>query len=149
MLFYDVLRLLDDQVTPDRCKVHLAGWDGKVNPLSAYFAGEFDAWQSSQSQKNFERPMVVSLIALPGNDQWLFAGVYDSKGYEKVEPHGWLRYHLSRRPGPDELNGRLVVRFARPGRQSYLRGEKWNQTMHVGSYGRSGSRSRDSQAMRR
>lgn len=131
MRLFQILQLLDDQVLPERCKVHLAGWNGKEDPLDEYLAGGFDDWQSWQTKKNFERPFVVSLIALPRTGDWLFAGVHNSEGCEWLEEHGMHRYRLSRRPGLNELDGRLVLRFERPGRQSYLLGENWSQAIEV------------------
>src|ERR1700756_1084634 len=131
MRLFQILQLLDDQVVPERCKVHLAGWNGKEDPLDEYLAGRFDDWQSWQTKKNFERPFVVSLIALPRAGDWLFAGVHNSEGCEWLEEHGMHHYRLSRRAGPNELDGRLVLRFERPGRQSYLLSENWSQAIEV------------------
>lgn len=131
MRLFQILQLLDVQVVPEKCKVHLAVWNGEENPLDVYLAGEFDDWQSWQSQKHFERPLVVSLIALPTGNNWLFAGVHNSEGSEWFEERNMYRYRLSRRSGPDELDGRLIARFERPGRQSRLLGENWSQAMEV------------------
>ncbi|SRR5258706_9615806 len=130
MQLFQILQLLDAEVAPDRCKIHLAGWNGKEDPLDVYLEGQFDEWQSWQSKKNFERPLVVSLIALPGN-KWLFAGVHNSESCEWIEEHNMHRYRLSRRIGPNELDGRLILQFERPGRQSYLLGENWSQVIEV------------------
>ena len=131
MQLFQILQLLDAQVAPEQCKVHLAVWNGVEDPLVVYFAGQFDDWQSWQSKKHFERPFVVSLIALRQDNNWLFAGVHNSEGCEWQEEHGMYRYRLSPRPVPNELNGRLIVRFERPGRQSRLLGENWSQAMEV------------------
>ena len=131
MQLFQILQLLDAQVVPEQCKVHLAVWNGEDDPLDVYLAGRFDDWQSWQGKKHFERPFVVSLIALPTNNNWLFAGVHNSEGSEWVEEHNMYRYRLTRRPGPNELDGRLIARFERPGRQSRLLGENWSQAMEV------------------
>lgn len=131
MQLFQMLQLLDAGIVPDRCKIHLAGWNGEEDPIDVYFAGRFDEWQSWQTKRNFERPLVVSLIALPQTNHWLFAGVHDAKGCEWMKEQKLYKYRLSRRPGPNALDGRLIVRFERPGRQSYLRGENWSQAIGV------------------
>ena len=131
MLLFQILQLLDAQIAPEQCKVHLAVWNGKEDPLDVYLEGRFDEWQSWQSRRNFDRPFVVSLIALPQDNSWLFAGAHNSESCEWLEAHGMHRYRLSRRLGPNELDGRLIVRFERPGRQSYLLGENWSQAIGV------------------
>ena len=78
MKLFDLLQTLDSAIEPACCKVHLACRNGVENPLDIYFAGNFDEWQAWQSKQNFQRPLVISLIALPQPSQWLFVGVYDS-----------------------------------------------------------------------
>ncbi len=82
MQLFQLLASLDSELAPERCKLHLAGWNGSEDPLDVYLAGEFDEWQSWQNEKNFERAFVVSLIDLSGSNRWLFAGVRDSDGCE-------------------------------------------------------------------
>ena len=129
MKLFQLLQALDPDVAPEKCKLHLAVWTGLDDPLDVYLAGEFDAWQAWQRNRNFERPIVVALIALPQPGLWLFAGAHDSLGFH--EDGGGYRYDLRRRPSTDELNGRLVVEFKRPGRQSYLLGERWADRIEV------------------
>ncbi len=131
MDLFQVIGLLDADVVPDKCKIHLAGWNGSDDPLDVYLAGEFDEWQSWQSKRNFERPLVVSLISISRDSQWLFAGVYDSDRCEWIEEHGMNCYHLNRRASTSEMEGRLIVRFERTGRQSYLLGENWSSVIKV------------------
>lgn len=59
---------------PAKSKLHLATPDGTDEPLDVFFAGDFEAWQSRQSKKNFEGDFIGSLIKLPGLDRWFFAG---------------------------------------------------------------------------
>lgn len=131
MHLFQLLNSLDDKLTPKRCKLHLACWNGKDDPLNVYLAGKFDEWQEWQNRKNFEREIVVSLIALPRSERWLFAGTHDSLGGHWQAKHAGYRYELRRRPQTDELDGRLVVAFKRPGRQSYLLGDKWDKMLQV------------------
>jgi hypothetical protein len=65
------------------------------------------------------------LIKLPGLDRWLFAGIHTSNGCEWDEEERLFYYSLDEMQHYSELNGRLIVRFKRPGRQSYLNAERW------------------------
>ncbi len=130
MQLFQLLQALDDRLAAERCKLHLAVWNGKEDPLDVYLAGQFDEWQSWQTKKNFERDFVISLIALPRTHNWLFAGAHKSAGSKWVRG-GLYRYRLRRQDGPNELDGRLIVYFERPGRQSYLLGEKWSHVLQV------------------
>ena len=85
MDLFTVLQALDEHVTPDRCKLHLAVWNGEFDPLDVYLEGGFDDWQSWQRRKNFGLDLVVALIAMSEPDLWLFAGVHDVVRVEHVE----------------------------------------------------------------
>ena len=130
MRVFDLIRAWDADVAPEKTKVHLAGWNGEEDPLQVYLAGGFDAWQSVQSRRNFERPFVLSLIQLPERDRWLYVGTFNS-GPVMETPGEPYRYGLVRRPACEEFQGRMVVTFSRPGRQSYLFGETCTPTMTV------------------
>lgn len=132
LTLFSVLQLLDPGLDPTRCKVHLAGWNGHEDPLDQFLDGTFEAWQSRQTQRNFERPLILALIQLPQRHHWLFAGVHRSRGCTTKPPGG--RYHVydtSLEPVTAGLVGRLVVDFERPGRQSYLLAENWTGAMTV------------------
>lgn len=129
MKLFDLLRIADPDLDPARAKLHLAVWNGIENPLNVYLAGEFDSWQSWQGRRNFGRPFVISLIALPQRDRWLFAGAHDSRGCQVDQ--GGFQYDMCRRPANEDLNGRLVVSFSRSGRQSYLNAERWADQLEV------------------
>lgn len=62
MRVFDMIRLLMPELEPIKTKIHLAGWNGFHDPLDEFLAGRFPEWQSFQSQPNFERPFVLSLI---------------------------------------------------------------------------------------
>jgi hypothetical protein len=128
---FEVLTLLEPKLTPSSCKVHLAVHNGKEDPLDVYVAGGFDAWQSWQKNENFQRDHVVSLIALPGKGTWLFVGAYLSKGCDLMEDPRHFEYDLVSHEAVESLSGRLVVRFERSGRQSYLLAENWAERMIV------------------
>ena len=131
MHLFQLLEVLDDQLRPERCKLHIAVSDGIENPLDVYLRGDFDEWQRGQSRRNFEREFVVSLIALPSRDLWLFAGAHQVVGCERVAGSCRHLYTLHRRESTNELDGRLVISFKRPSRQSYLNAEKWCDSMYV------------------
>jgi hypothetical protein len=127
MRAWDLLTLLDGALIPKDTKIHLAveNKDTGVHPLDKYRAGKFQKWQAGQSRRNFERPNVVALIELEERHQWMFAGAYSSKGCGDQDRDGWYTYRLSERQACRELDGKLVVTFVRPGRQSYLNAESW------------------------
>jgi hypothetical protein len=140
MQIFPLLQLLDPILTPERCKVHLAVFNGTDDPLDVYAAGGFEEWQSWQKKQNFNREYVVSLIQLPRPNKWLFAGAFDSLDSSWVKAEGsrwvedgseWYRYQLERRLGSDELAGRLIIDFERSGRQSYVLGDKWAESMQI------------------
>ena len=131
MKLFQLVSVLDAEVTPDRCKIHLATSDGREEPLDVYLAGDFDDWQKWQRRRSFERNFVVALVALPETSKWLFAGVYESRSSEWREDRGLYEYELTHTESLEELSGRLVVNFGRPGRQAYLIGEKWADALEI------------------
>ncbi|MCP5230242.1 GIY-YIG nuclease family protein [Accumulibacter sp.] len=129
-----IIEAVGGKVAIDQTKVHLATWNGADNPLDVYLAGNFQEWQRWQTKRNFEQKYVLSLIKLPGNDRWLFAGLYESKGHEEKawqDGKSLFYYDLTALDDYAELDGRLVVRFKRSGRQSYLHAERWIDQMDV------------------
>jgi hypothetical protein len=115
---------------PSNSKVHLASFNGKEAPIDVYLAGNFPEWQRYQTAENFRRRYVIALIELPAPHLWLFAGLYESRGAKRQE-EGEFFYDLDEIPECRELNGRLVIHFKRPGRQSYLKAERWAEQMLV------------------
>lgn len=130
MKFFSLLNASGIDVDPKACKIHLAVYNGKENPLDVFFAGEFDDWQEYQQNKNFNRAHVIGLIALAQRGEWLFTGFYDTAGCRQ-RSNGRFRYKLVGRAETEELAGRLVVRFERTGRQSYLNADNWLEKMRV------------------
>jgi hypothetical protein len=131
MRLVDFTALMDRDVTPLSTKIHLATWNGEEDPLEVYRAGRFDEWQRWQTKRNFERLFVLSLINL-GAQRWLYAGVYTSDGCDWIENRGLHYYRMRERHSCSEFGGRLVVEFARSGRQSYLNMENWEDQLLVG-----------------
>lgn len=60
MDLFTLLQTLDRDAAPDRCKLHLAVWNGRFDPLDAYLEGGFDEWQSLQRRRNFGLDFIVS-----------------------------------------------------------------------------------------
>lgn len=129
MRLFQLLLMLDDQITPERCKMHFAYSDGNDNPLDVYLAGGFDEWQSWQTKANFDREFVVSLIYLPQKGQWLLAGAYQCMGRTGQKPS--YHYNLVRRPRLEELSGRLVISYGKSFRQPYPYGETVSEELEV------------------
>jgi hypothetical protein len=130
---FDLLRLHDAALTPSSSKLHLATWNGSEDPLEVFYSGKFEAWQSWQSKKNFERSFIVSLIKLSGRDRWLLAGCYrrlNRQWVEGPEPAHWV-YETEEVAGTQPLAGRLILRFRRSGRAAYLDAERWASDLVV------------------
>jgi len=100
-------------------KIHLAT-ASSTSPLEAFFAGRFQQWQEDQSQRNFQREMVIGLIALRRH-RWLFAGVYKVLGVAR-QSNGKFVYATEMLSGQEEIVGRVVVAHERKSRQAYLNG---------------------------
>lgn len=122
----DLLKL--EGVTLDPYKIHLAT-GANPTPLEAYLGGNFKEWQEDQTKKNFECDMVLSLIHL-GGERWLFAGVYSILGVGPGQNTAF-RYETKLYPGLDELIGRVVVRYKRGYRASYIWGDKYGNKLEV------------------
>lgn len=120
---FDLLKLMEPNIAPEETKIHLATWNGENNPLDLYLAGNFPEWQRWQTKRNFEKRFVISLIALPTPNKWLFGGAYTAAGCEEKQSNYY--YQLDEISSCTQMNGRLIAYFERPGRQSYLKGDRW------------------------
>jgi len=109
-------------------KVHLAT-GVNTSPLHAFFEGTFQQWQERQNAKNFKCDQVLSLISL-GGDKWLFAGVYKINGVKKGRNSPYL-YQTQLIPGQRDLLGRVVVKYKRRFRSSYIWGHTYGQLLEV------------------
>lgn len=132
MRTFDLINLLAPEVVPAKTKLHLATWNGREDPLDLLRIGKFEPWQAWQNNRNFEREFVVALVSM-GADRWMFGGAYRSRGATptKGETRDGFVYDLERIARCDELTGRLVSKFERPGRNSYLLGESWADAITV------------------
>ncbi|WP_136515945.1 GIY-YIG nuclease family protein [Geomonas edaphica] len=131
MKFFDFLNVIEKDITPDQCKIHLAVHNGDDDPLDVYLEGWFEEWQSWQSKRNFERPYIISLIKFNGDDKWLFAGLYRSLESTYHQQKQYYQYRTESVASMEEYAGRLIVSFARSGRQSYLNAENWHEQLIV------------------
>jgi len=103
-------------------KVHFAiGYRVKKEPLYAFFERKFKKWQEWQNQKNFERPYILSLIYIRPNE-WLYAGIYRRIDVKWVDDH--YEYSTQLLDINKDLIGRLIIRFEKKFRASYLRLER-------------------------
>jgi hypothetical protein len=121
----DILRV--QGIALGRHKIHLAT-PGRTSPLEAYLQGNFKEWQEEQNAKNFECETVIGLVRL-GDDRWLFVGVYRVLGVEGADSK--FRYKTELLPGQDDLVGRIVVRYKREFRSSYIWGNKYGSHLEV------------------
>ena len=128
---FPLLTTLDAALRPEQCTVCLAGFDGEHDPLERYLAGDFDAWLSRQCEPALERPLLVSLIALPEPGRWLFAGVYRVGELKWDAAEGVHRYDVARHAPTEELEGRLVLQYEVAEAQARLCGERAAETFAV------------------
>ena len=92
----DVLKISEAELK--NYKVHFAiGVTDRMKPYKKFIIGEFKEWQEQQTNKNFSRPYILSLIY-----------------YEK----GW-KYGTELVDCQTDLIGRIVVSYKKEYRQSY------------------------------
>lgn len=125
----DLVRL--SGLTMVKFKIHCAT-GVNPSPLEAFYDGKFKEWQECQHNRNFKCDQVLSLIHLGGSD-WLFAGVYK---VHSVQPKSngkksWFEYSTSEVLGLDHLTGRAIVVFNKQFRASYLKGERYSESLIV------------------
>jgi hypothetical protein len=104
-------------------KVHFAiGGKGRDNeaPLNAFVRNEFKEWQENQSQYNFERKYVFSLIYYK-KDEWMFAGIYEVISSKKImiKEKDRIIYDTRLLDIHEDLIGRLIIAYNKKDRQSY------------------------------
>ena len=112
-------------------KIHCAK-SKEDNVLDIFFAGKFKEWQADQSKKNFERPQILSMIAMD-NDRWLFAGLWDVLGVREVSSGDQISflYSTAEVPGLEHLVGRAIIYFEKKFRASYLNGSNFDDQLIV------------------
>ncbi|MGF6395993.1 GIY-YIG nuclease family protein [Pseudomonas plecoglossicida] len=89
-----------------------------------FLEGRFDRWQSWQSQQNFKKEYVVSLIQAGRPTRWLLAGLFRRKGcVHHAEPRSHYIYDLERIEAAEEWVGRLYLKSTYKQRHSYPLGK--------------------------
>ena len=132
---FHLLQILLPDLTPKNSKLHFAITNGKENPLDVYYQGDFQEWQRQQLKRNFDRKYVVSFIAMPTPNLWLFAGVHLSD--TPTQREDCIYYPLVEISETKELDGRLIISFDKKNvdnkfvRQSYLLTENWVEKLNV------------------
>lgn len=117
----------------DQCKVHLASWNHKDQPLDVFVRDkkEWHLWNEYRNTTDeFNRKYIVSLIDFyPEPGTWLFGGLY--KVLERGGGDREHSYKVELDPQASELIGRLKIQFKRPGRARALRLERYFDEMVV------------------
>lgn len=111
-------------------KIHTAiGRVNKYEPLYLFAKNNFKHWQEEQNNKNFERDYILSIIYF-NKQEWLFAGVYRSIDVRKTGK-GRYQYKTELMDVGKELIGRLVIRFEKDFRATYLKLENHIDDLHI------------------
>ncbi len=118
----DVLQISENELK--NYKVHFAiGARDKKKPYTKFLIGEFKDWQEHQTNRNFSRPYILSLIYYDRNT-WVFGGVYRVLGKPTPIEHreenwsGW-KYETELMDIQSDLIGRIFVSYQKEYRQSY------------------------------
>ena len=101
-------------------KVHFAtGSQNKKVPYNAFLIDEFKDWQEHQTNKNFGRKYVLSLIYFD-KDIWMFGGIYKVLPTRPtpIETGGW-KYDTELTNKASDYIGRAFFRFKKEFRASY------------------------------
>ena len=105
-------------------KIHFAiGRDVRKEPYQTFLIGGFKVWQEQQTQKNFGRKYVLSLIYYE-KDVWMFGGLYrvlPTKPTPIEGKNGWRgwKYETELLEKASEYIGRAFFRFKKEFRMSY------------------------------
>ena len=102
-------------------KVHFAiGSDNKKKPYNKFLTDDFKAWQEHQSNRNFGRKYIVSLIYFE-KDLWMFGGIYEVLSFVEITTDNddrW-QYQTCLTDSASEYIGRAFFRFKKEFRASY------------------------------
>ena len=105
-------------------KVHFAtGANDKKKPYKAFLTDGFKKWQEQQTNKNFGRRYVISLIYFE-KDIWMFGGIYrilPTPPTPITSENGWKgwKYETELTEQAGEYIGRAFFRFKKEFRASY------------------------------
>lgn len=117
----DVLGITENELSD--YKVHFATGEGdKLKPYKKFLIGTFKEWQERQTNKNFSRKYILSLIYYDKN-KWLFGGVYEVVSPEpeliKEGDRSLWKYETRLVNRQTDLIGRIVVGYKKEFRASY------------------------------
>ncbi|OUG53955.1 hypothetical protein AZZ62_005194 [Klebsiella variicola] len=130
MELFQYLHSMYPQLTPQNCKIHLAGENehGEL-PIREFLNETFDEWQCFQKKRFFNRPYVIALIQTEEKQRWLYAGTYRRESCSQTatpcfrdRKEDYYAYVLSHVPDLAEYRGRMYVSVNRY-RTHVLRGE--------------------------
>ena len=105
-------------------KVHFAtGRYNKKEPYNTFLINEFKCWQERQTQRNFERKFILSLVYYE-KDIWMFGGVYEVLPIKAVSiegENGWKGWKYETKLTDRALDyiGRAFFKFKKEFRASY------------------------------
>lgn len=117
----DVLGITENELSD--YKVHFAtGESDKLKPYKKFLIGAFKEWQERQTNKNFSRKYILSLIYYDKN-KWLFGGVYEVVSPEpeliKEGDRSLWKYETELVNRQTDLIGRIIVGYKKEFRASY------------------------------
>lgn len=117
----DLLGITESEISD--YKVHFAtGESDKLKPYKKFLIGAFKEWQERQTNKNFWRKYILSLIYYDKN-KWLFGGVYEVVSPEpeliKEGDRSLWKYETRLVNRQTDLIGRIVVGYNKEFRASY------------------------------
>lgn len=105
-------------------KIHFAtGSKDKKKPYNLFLIGEFKDWQECQTNKNFEREFVISLIYYD-KDIWMFGGIYEVLPIKPVpikKDEGWegWKYETKLTEQAVDYIGKAFFKYKKDFRASY------------------------------
>ena len=119
---YELLDICKGQFC--KYKVHFAiGKNRRKEPYEIFLIDDFKKWQEFQTEKNWNRPFIVSLIYYE-KDIWMFGGIYKVLPVAPISVerengwHGW-KYETELTEKAAEYIGRAFFRFKKEFRASY------------------------------
>ena len=100
-------------------KVHFAtGSEGNDVPYNAFLVDEFKEWQEHQTNRNFGRQYILSLIYYD-KDIWMFAGIYEVLSVDKIANSDDWKYKTVLINKASDYIGRAFFKFKKEFRASY------------------------------
>lgn len=127
MKFSELLKL--KSIDPKSMKLHLAmGKSNRNEPWIELSEGRFEDWQRVQTKLNFGRSLILSFVYIH-KDEWLFAGIFTAGEYKELD--GFYYYSTALTTYYSEYIGRLVIKFEKNFRASYLLAEKHLENMEI------------------